>query len=78
MSGEPPQRRPAWRWLWAAIFGAVALLVAAEAAMLPDALRSALEVGAALAAITASLVWVRANREALSTADAARAGRPRS
>jgi len=53
--------------------GAIAALVGAEAAVLPDALRSALEFGAAIAAIVAALLWVRANREALARADLPRA-----
>jgi len=69
MSSEPPQRRPAWHWLCAAVLGAIAALVAVEAAVLPATLRSALEFGAALAAIAAALVWVRANRDALAHAD---------
>jgi hypothetical protein len=69
MSGEPPERGPAWRWLWVGLLGAIAALAGAEAAALPDSARSALEFGAALAAIGASLVWVHANREALARAD---------
>jgi hypothetical protein len=69
MSGEPPQRRPAWRWLWAAVIAAIGTLVVAEATALPAATRSVLEFAVALAAITSALVWVRANREALTRAD---------
>ena len=69
MSGEPPQRRPAWRWLWVAVIAAIGTLVVAEAIVLPVAIRSGLEFAAALAAITSALVWVRANREALTRAD---------
>jgi hypothetical protein len=68
--------RPAWRWLWVAVGGAIAALVGIEAAVLPDALRSALELGAALAAIVATLIWVRANREALAQADLRYGRRP--
>jgi len=69
MSGEPPERRPAWRWLWVAVIAASGTLVVAEATVLPAAIRSVLEFAAALAAITSALVWVRANREALTRAD---------
>jgi hypothetical protein len=72
-NGQPPKPRPAWRWLWVAVLGAIAALVGAEAAVLPDALRSGLEFGAAIAAIVAALLWVRANREALARADLQRA-----
>ena len=69
MSGEPPQRRPAWRWLGAAVIAAVTTLVVVEATVLPAGNRSALEFAAAPAAITSALVWVRANREALTRVD---------
>ena len=69
MSGEPPQGRPAWRWLWVAVIAAIGALIVAEATVLPAGIRSALEFAAALAAITSALVWVRANREALTRAD---------
>ncbi|HKF65972.1 MAG TPA: hypothetical protein VKB36_05575 [Vicinamibacterales bacterium] len=69
MSGEPPQRRPAWRWLWVAVIASIGTLVVAEATGLSVTIRSVLEFAAALAAITCALVWVRANREALTRAD---------
>jgi hypothetical protein len=69
MSGEPPQRRPAWRWLWAAVIAATGTLVVAEATVLSVAIRGVLEFAAALSAITSALVWVHANREALTRAD---------
>src|SRR5262249_37997850 len=69
MSGEPPPRPPAWRWLCVAVIAAIGTLIVAEATVLPAGIRSALEFAAALAAITSALVWVRANREALARAD---------
>jgi len=69
MNGEPPERRPAWRWLWVAGIAASGTLVVAEATALSVAIRSVLEFAAALAAITSALVWVHANREALTRAD---------